>query len=161
MSLDINQLVTYIICPVLKQVGIYSPEGEQLVLGTGAKESGFKYIHQIGGGPALGFYQMEPATYWNLWNQYLLNKPELRKLILSVCKYSTIPSEDFLMHDLRLATIMCRVRYMWINSPIPAFNDIDGQAKYWAKYYNANPVTGVPNEYVEAYNRCIAPFYQK
>ena len=34
----------------------------QLILRTGAAESGYQTRRQYGGGPARGFWQMEPAT---------------------------------------------------------------------------------------------------
>lgn len=162
MTINITQLIDLIIRPSLKQINAYSLAAEQLVAGTCAKESNCgQYIKQLGEGPALGIFQMEPVTYGNIWNQYLVDHDDLKKLILGSCGYSIVPPEDRLVTDLKLAAMMCRVKYLWIRERLPDFGDINGQAKYWAKYYNGNPITGVPAKYVDTYNQYCASYYKK
>jgi hypothetical protein len=162
MSMNVNQLIELIIRPALKQMDAHNSGAEQLVVGTCAKESalGF-YVHQLGEGPALGIFQMEPATYDNLWNQYLVDQDRTKRLILSSCGYSVVPPADRLITDFKLAAMMCRARYLWVSHPLPNFGDINGQATYWAKYYNGNPITGVPSAYVEAYTKLVGGYYAK
>ena len=50
---------------------MYSPVAENLIMGTAAQESGFTYIKQLGGGPALGMFQVEPATAEDILFRYL------------------------------------------------------------------------------------------
>lgn len=46
---------------VLIGIGGYSEEAENLLMGTAAQESALgEYIRQLGNGPALGIFQMEP-----------------------------------------------------------------------------------------------------
>ena len=47
---------------VLYRLDAYSEDAMALVMRTGMAESGFKTLKQYGGGPALGFWQVEPAT---------------------------------------------------------------------------------------------------
>src|ERR1041385_1269277 len=151
MAINVNQLIELVIRPALKQMDAYSSAAEQLVIGTAAKESacGF-YLHQMGEGPACGIWQMEPATYQNCWNEYLIDHPVTKRLILSSCGYAFAPPADRLITDMKLAAMMCRVKYLWISHALPAFGDITAQAYYWAKYYNGNPVTGLPARYIES-----------
>lgn len=161
MAININQLIELVIRPALKQMNAYSAAAEQLVAGTAAKESacGF-YLHQIKG-PALSIYQVEPETYDNLWNQFLTGNNPTRRLILGSCGYISPPGHDRLVTDLMLATMMCRAKYLWITSPLPNFGDINGQANYWDKYYNGNPVKGFPKEYIESYNQYVGGYYAR
>src|SRR5215467_11998141 len=48
-----------------------------LLLGTVAQESAFTSTTQLGGGPALGYGQIEPATEASLWNDYLAYQAEI------------------------------------------------------------------------------------
>jgi len=160
MSLDLEHLIKYIIKPSLKQVDMYSVEAEQLLLTTGQVESSYKYVHQIGGGPALGLWQMEPATYESIFNDYLAYRSDLKKQVLSACCYKSIPPAEEIMYNMKFAVIMSRIKYYWVPYALPEFNDIEGQAHYWSKYYNGNPVTGDPNKYINAYNQHIRRIYE-
>jgi hypothetical protein len=162
MAMNVNQLIELIIRPSLKQMEAHSSAAEQLVVGTAAKESGLGYyVHQLGEGPALSIYQIEPATYHNIIDQFLIDRPELKRMILGSCGYATFPHEDRLMTDLKLATMICRCKYLWVSAKLPNFGDINGQATYWAKFYNGNPITGVPEKYVETYNQFVGGYYAR
>ena len=59
-----EHLVKYVIEPVLKTLDLYSEDAVNLVLGTACVESECgRWLHQLGTGPALGIYQMEPDTH--------------------------------------------------------------------------------------------------
>jgi len=61
-----------VIAPVLQKSGLDSEAAEELLLGTAVQESlNFKYRRQMGGGPARGYFQMEPATHDDIWDNYL------------------------------------------------------------------------------------------
>lgn len=161
MSIDVGQLVDYVIKPALKQICLYSNSSERLILGTCSQESSMgTYLHQVGGG-AVGIFQMDPKIYWNMWNQFLVNKNDLKKLILSANGYSVIPHENAMITNMLYAAMMCRVRYLWVNEALPQFNDLEGQAKYWAKYYNGNPIIGRPDKYIENYHKHVGNYYEK
>lgn len=110
------------------------------------------YIAQING-PALGIYQMEPVTYLSLINNYLVYRRDLLERILGYCGYHEMPAAERLIDDARLATIMARLRYKIVPLPLPTEDDIEGMGAYWAKYYNGNPVTGIPANFVKNYRQ--------
>ena len=61
--IDNKQLRELIIGPSLDALQMYSKEAEEILVFTCASESlGGTYLKQVKG-PALGIYQMEPATY--------------------------------------------------------------------------------------------------
>jgi hypothetical protein len=161
MAINITQLIELVIRPSLKQVNLYNEAAEQLIAGTAAKESalGF-YLHQYPTGPAVSIYQIEENTYNSMCQDYLAYRPDLEKSILSACGYSSMPVCDRIITDLKLATIMCRIKYLWVSETLPKFGDIQGQANYWAKYYNGNPITGVPSKYIETYNQYVRGYYE-
>ena len=49
---------------------------------TACHESGgFRYDRQVGGGPALSYYQIEPDTLFDLYKNYLGYRPERKGLL--------------------------------------------------------------------------------
>ena len=65
-----QDLKTYVIEPALQELnnllpGAYRPAAVNLLIGTAVHEStvgGETRLHQLGGGPARGIYQIEPAN---------------------------------------------------------------------------------------------------
>lgn len=143
----IAQIKNLILDPTLKLVKLYSPEASDLVLGTGLVESNFSYIKQLGNGPALGPFQMEPPTFDDTYYRYLDRHPELRIILRQFeFKGSLIPIVDQLMMNLPFAIIMARIKYLMVPAPIP--KTADGQAQYWKDYYNTAGGKGEITEYL-------------
>lgn len=67
-SMDLGDVRREWIEPALRflPAALNTPAQVRLVLGIGNKETQYRYLHQIGGGPALGPWQMEPATHNDL-----------------------------------------------------------------------------------------------
>ena len=142
--------------PALKEVGLWSPEAELLLMITCAKESlmGF-YLKQLNDGPAVGVFQMEPNTYYDIVNHYLEYRPELTDKVLDACSLHYLPGANYLISNLKLATIMARLQYYRVSSALPEVDDIDGMARYWKEHYNTIDGKGSPEEFLESYNKYI------
>jgi len=160
MAIDIDQLRQDIVRPVLKKLNLWSLSAENLILGTAAQESALgTYIRQLGSGPALGIYQMEPGTYYDLWDNYLIRKSELLKMLTIVCKScrSQERSEaSRLMYDLAYATAMARVHYFRVPEILPQSDDIQGLAEYWKRYYNTPKGKGTVEEFIHNYKQYVS-----
>lgn len=132
----------------------YSLDAENLVLGTGAHEScGWKYRKQLGNGPALGLFQMEPATFNDICNNYLKYHPKITEKIKRICHVNVLNPIDLINND-RLAICMCRVSYYRQKEAIP--NSIEGYAELWKLRYNTPLGKGTKEEFIENYNSYIA-----
>lgn len=138
----------------LTQIGLNTPFATNLLMGTCAQESAFgKYNRQLGGGPALGVFQMEPATFEDIVNNYLYYKRNLYVRILSVCKLNYFEAEE-MIDNVKFATCMARVHYLRVHESIPS--DLDGWARYWKKYYNTIKGKGTEEEFKENFKKhCI------
>ncbi len=144
-----SQLRELIIQPVLKSMNLYSQEAEDLLVGTCAQESkAGTYLAQIKG-PALGIYQMEPATHRDIWNRYLGSNRDLMRSLLGICRLQYMPDAGTMIHNLYYATAMCRVHYRRVPDEIP--KDLVGQAKYWKEFYNSPLGAGTEEEYIKNY----------
>jgi hypothetical protein len=146
--LDVKQFREIVIRPALKLIKLWSPEAEELLLGTALQESRLQYLKQLGSGPALGVFQMEPRTHDDIWKNYLKYKPDLAK---SVAKLSHSVNAPSLATDLLYAAAMCRVHYLRVPERLPAEGDIQGQARYWKDHYNTYLGAGSAEEYLEVW----------
>lgn len=155
MSIEKSQLKEYVIRPTLESINMWSPEAEILLLGTAATESKMgHYLHQVSG-PALGIYQMEPATYYDIDENYLAHRMNFRKKILNAMGYAKFPHAINLIHDLKLSTIMTRLHYARYREPIPNAEDIEGMAIYWKKYYNTEKGKGDVSRFIDDFKSFV------
>ena len=136
--LNVNQLRELIIKPALTDLLMYSEDASELLVFTCAVESnGGTYLKQING-PALGIYQMEPATYNDIWQNYLKHKSNLMLIMMNNFDIIRMPDEKRLVHDLRYATAMARIHYARVKEPLPSHDDTKAVYEYYKKYYNTN-----------------------
>ena len=158
MESTAQQIREYIIRPTLREMDLWSQAAENLLAGTAAHESnGFRAIHQYGSGPALSWYQIEPATHDDLW---LNTMPGLRRrlpravLVLEgmiARRYQGTPPSEYLLHNLVYATAICRLLYWRAPGALPDAADLAGLAAYWKRYYNTAAGAGVESDWLDAY----------
>jgi len=154
MSFNLIQFREELVVPTLHSISKYSPAAVNLLLGTMAQESAFgKYIKQRGKGPALGVYQMEPATHNDIRDNYIAHRRDLKQLFLELGYTEFTP--DKLLYDLRYATIFTRLHYARVPAPLPARGDIAGMADYWKQYYNTPLGKGTTEEFINNYNKYV------
>jgi len=122
---------------------------EQLVLGTGVQESRLVEREQRGGGPALGLFQMEPATHDDCWENYLNFRRALAEKVMQTLDPGQRPVAATLKVNDRYAAAMCRVRYLRAPGSLPVANDIPAMANYWKQHYNTPAGAGRPEEFLE------------
>lgn len=157
MSIDLQQLREYVVIPTLSNLGMYSEAAEQLVMGTISQESEGTFLKQIGGGPALGIIQMEPATHKDIWLNFLKYTDclggDIRELISAEADESYesrgYPDELELMTNLKYAVAMCRVHYWRKPQSLPDANNINGLAEYWKEHYNTFKGAGTVRQFVD------------
>ena len=133
--MDSKQFVDEVLNPTLHELDLYSPEAELLLLGTALIESRLEYVKQRGGGPALSFYQIEPATAEDIWENYLKYKPHIANRIAALMAPGLDKIQQ-LKGNMNYATAMARVHYMRVKEPLPPVTDLMGMAKYYKKHFN-------------------------
>ena len=138
-----QQLHDLIIKPTLEYMGgnYYSKDSSFLLLCTSAIESdcGY-YIKQING-PALGIWQMEPATELDIWENCDAIKTEFGQIIVNLAPpYSDLADGD-LIDSPKYACAMARLKYSMNPNPLPKLtgdNNADSRAfyDYYKRVYN-------------------------
>lgn len=156
--IDAIHLVRCVIRPVLKDLGLWSVPAEALVLGTACQESNCGlYLTQLGNGPALGIFQMEPRTHDDIWNRYLADRQDLAKKVnrWRICWGNGAGAEE-MAGNLYYAAAMCRVHYLRVSEPIP--DTLEGQAAYWKEYYNTPAGAGSASDYMGSWRQFASSY---
>lgn len=146
--LDKEQFKDNIIIPTLQHLSPIIPYSEaavELLLGTAMVESQLTYVRQLGRGPALGVYQMEPATHDDIWENYISHRYHLED---DLCALFISDSAEDMVGNLNYATAMARIHYYRVSEALPEAGDLEGMAKYWKKYYNTPEGKGQELKYV-------------
>ena len=147
-----DELLEYVIRPALNKIGLGGHDAEQLVLGTAIVESGLQYLHQLGGGPAIGLWQMEPATFTDIYANYLRYQSPLSGALASIGVVFPIDANQ-MAWNLYYGAAMCRIHYRRVKAPLP--KTLDGCAEYWKEYYNTPLGKGTVRKYVKSFNNMV------
>lgn len=147
----------------LNALDMYSDAAEELLIGTAAHESHLgAYLMQYPRGPARGLYQMEPATLYDIYDNYLYrtDKKDLRILVAEI---TGVHKADILHLQFNpvYSTIMARLHYYRVPDPLPMADDIEALANYWDTHYNRNPNKGFPHQFIDDYTRLVKNICKK
>ena len=145
-----------ILRPTLKDMGRkYADEAAgNLVMGTIAKESEFRYIRQMNG-PALGLIQMEPATLTDLYDNYLFSR--FAEAMAVDQWLAPKPSQkDQLQSNLRYMVAVCRMQYWRQPFTMPEADDIPALARIWKRYWNTVRGRGTEAQFIANYERLVS-----
>lgn len=142
-----------VVRPALQSAGIWSEAREQIVLGTGAVESAYKYCKQIGPGPALGWWQCEPATHYDMWQHWIPSKPQLKDRLRILCE--GLERDGALIAHPMYAAAICGAHYLRDRRALPAAGDAQGMARYHKVVYNTAAGKTDPAESVVHFQRAI------
>lgn len=152
-GLDLYQVKSQIVLPTLEAIGLYSPSAVNLLTGTALAESGLIYLHQLNGGPALGLWQMEPATYNDCWSNFLsfdtqiALRTQIESLMSSravsfrpliVVDAPSCPARQEVITNLAYACAMARVKYFRAPQDLPPADDARALSEYHKDIYNTS-----------------------
>lgn len=158
MNREAEQLAEHVVGPVLRELGLWSESAMRLMMGTAAHESlGFTCIKQIGLGPALSFWQIEPATYHDLLDRSMprlvRTHPEIAAAYAGMVprRYGAYAPSAHLMRDTGYACATARLLYFRVPRPLPDADDLVGLADYWKAYYNTTLGKGRTQDWLKAY----------
>jgi hypothetical protein len=155
--MNFKQFSNYVIRPTLISLSsyslkpYYSEDVVMLLLATMAQESQGDYLVEVGG-DAVSFFQMEPKTFYDLWNSEVKDKA-LQNYIAKICNSSKIPVHEDMIYNLKLSVIMARLLYSRVEESLPSGTDIEGLWNYYKKYWNTLKGKATQEEFVHNYNK--------
>ena len=133
----------------LEDAGIKkTKEASDLVFETGMAESGYRALEGYGSGnPAVSFWQIEPATIRDMWDNYITYR---KPLIEATYKLGLIEEkkEFCIFSNIALAVAFCRIHYRRQPGAIP--KTMPARAAYWKQHYNTKLGKGTVDHYVAA-----------
>jgi hypothetical protein len=141
--------------PALATIDKGGLAAEQLLLGTAIQESRLIYRQQLGGGPALGLFQMETATHDDCWDNYLRFRAPLAMLVRQTLGPGEHATAMTMKTNDRYAATMCRIRYVRAPAPLPPADDVQALAYYWKQYYNTVLGKGMPSEFIAKWSEFV------
>jgi hypothetical protein len=144
-----------IIKPSVAHIGLWTPAASELLLGTALVESRLLHRRQLGGGPARGYFQMEPATHDDIWRNFLRYRSQLAGAVASLLSSSAADRHNELETNDRYACALARVHYARAPAPLPRAGDVAGMARYWKRHYNTLLGAGTESKYVQTWNSVI------
>lgn len=161
LGLNDHQLRESVILPILTHLDNSKSPGRPgrlnteaaiaLVLNTAKQESNLRYLRQLGQGPALGLWQMEPATHNDIWENFLQYNEDLAIAVRGLAiGTKVIPDPQQMIGNLFYACAMCRIHYYRQPDPLPPADRLELQAAYWKQHYNTHLGKGTVEEFMES-----------
>ena len=152
-GLNTQQLRLLVVRPTLLELDLWSLAAENLLIGTALQESRCHYLKQLAGGPAVGIYEMEPASYDDIYANFLTFQPDLRAKVNAL---ATAPrSAEHMIWNLKYATAMARCQYRRSKYALPASEDALGLATMWKQVYNTPLGAGTVAEALPHFERAV------
>ena len=152
--IDIGQLREHIIRPACAALGYGGPAPENLLLVSGMIESGYMYLKQKPNGPALGYWQVEPATHDSLWADYLSYRGPLRSAVTGLTK--TAQAQEMIW-NLRYACAIARIKYLQSPIKMPDADDMVGMGNFYKRCYNTAGGASTSEKWAKAWRQCGLP----
>ena len=140
----------------------WSQAAENLVLGTAAHESG-GFVHRVqigahglGTGPARGLFQMEQATFRDLYDRYLGAHPALRRKVDTLWPNDGADPWPHIETNDKFAAAMCRVCY-WDSAAKIGFDprDVFEMSRCWSQFYNTRRDPVLEAQFVANFRRNV------
>ena len=148
MIQQIKEIVEY----SLYEIDCYSDNALALIVRTGMAESGYRALKGYGeGNPAIGFWQIEPATLHDMIKNYLHYRKKYTDALSNLgMKLEGEDVEISVMSNLAVQAALCRLHYRRDRDPIPAWDNLEDQGKYWKRVYNTIEGRGTVNHFIKA-----------
>ena len=149
-----HKCVSRDVCKHLSLMRENDETGARLVTLTAIAESGLREIDQRTGpgdatlGPAYGLFQIEPATWFDLKDNWLRYRPA-RSFALHdmLAKEPNVVTQ--LATNLWFGAGVCRLIYFRQEEPLPGMDDLSGLAHYWKQHYNTYKGKGAVEGFIE------------
>ena len=135
----------------LYRLDCYSDDALALVVRTGMAESGYRALKGYGeGNPAIGFWQVEPATLNDMVDNYIKYRPNYSKNLISLGMNFNKDMIMSVMSNMAVQAGLCRLHYRRDKKPIPCWDDLESQGQYWKRVYNTVEGRGTVEHFIKA-----------
>jgi hypothetical protein len=149
-----QQLLDHIITPTLKYMGgnYDSLDARMLLLSTAAIESNCGYYIKQVGGPALGIWQMEPATHDDIWSECDALYDCLGQEVGLLSGVHKTDADSMVIYPM-YACAMARLKYSMDPKRLPSYNDKHAIYDYYKRIYNTELGASTREKFLAAWDR--------
>ena len=136
----------------------YGKDQLAIMMGTAATESHLgQKLRQSGysmksKGGAFGPWQQQLNSHDDIWRLVFFVHPKLCERVKQI--NGCIPARDALIGNLYYACAMARLQYWRHPEPLPSSKDLEGQGRYYIKYFNCGGKGSVA-KYVADYKQFV------
>ncbi|MDP1519451.1 hypothetical protein [Porticoccus litoralis] len=147
---DLRHLV---IRETLNYLNDWSQAAENLLLGTAAHESGLGGWHE---GRRVGLYRITPSMHRTVWDNYLIQHPELASDIRGIAGQHSFLKDPHgeLATNLKYATAIAWMIYRRAEQALPDPANIGALGTYWHRHFRSRP-EGSAKDFVTSYQLLI------
>ena len=117
------------------------------IIGTAIIESNVTNVKQQGGGPALGYFQMEPRTREDILTNYIGYHPLMMKQLSKAVGSLSCSDKEFMLNP-ALQVVFCWLHYRRYKA---WGENVWMYAVNWKRKYNTMKGKGKSSEYVKRY----------
>ena len=148
MIKEIKEIVEY----SLYKLDCYSDDALALVVRTGMAESGYRALRGYGeSNPAIGFWQIAPATMYDMMRNYLRYRKKYKDALKELgMKFKGDDIEMSVISNMAVKAGLCRLHYRRDKYPLPSLDSIETQGKYWKRVYNTHKGKGTVKHFMKA-----------
>ena len=153
------QFLEHVIRPTLDHLAVAEPRlateaSANLLLGTAIAESNLSALVQHGGGPALSMFQIEPATFDDIYERYLRARPGFLMAVQDLRLPALTPMEQLPANPF-FACAIARMKFWMAPEPLPAADDIAALGRYWKTHYNTAGGAGKASHWASLYRQYV------
>lgn len=136
MIFSADELRHLIIRETLKELGDWSLDRENLLLGTAAQESGLG--QNLKEGRLAGIYHISPAAHRAVWDKYLINQPEIASTVRGIAGQHSFLKDPHgeLISNLKYATAIAWLIYKRTGKNLPQHCSLEDLARFWYRYFH-------------------------
>jgi len=150
--IDLEHFARLVLVPTLKSLEMDALWARSLLLTIGIVESEFEALEQYGGGPALGFFQMEPRTHDDNWASWLAFRPHRVNALLNATGVQR-PDSIQMVRNLPYAVAMARI-WLWRRRfVVPRYDDSAALARIWKNEYNTERGAGRKEKFIRKFQK--------
>ncbi|MDX1692992.1 MAG: hypothetical protein R3208_04465 [Ketobacteraceae bacterium] len=157
VGISASELKEYVVRPTLRELGVWSPAMEALLLGTAAQASQFGF--HIKKGRGLGIFSIDSGTHREVWDNFLAFDPDKASYIRGTASQREFLKEPDheLITNLVYATAIAWGVYASQEVELPEeASDVQALAQIWHNLYPRQDTTATPADFVENYRKYVS-----
>lgn len=141
-----SQLIKFVIEPVLLDMECYGMDAVNMLIMIAAHESRHGYYLHQDPGPAVGIFQIEPATHDDMIAWLERDRPELLQKLFN---WTSKVDPEMMAGNMYYATFMARCFFLRFPEALPATPE--AMAAYAKKKWNTVEGKATPADYLKAF----------